>query len=248
MAKVEMLDNMERFFAHIVSNYVVLEDEDAHHLVKVMRARSGDNIEVVCDERLFLCKIESIKPLKIKVVKNIDENHELPNDVVLIASVLKGPKMEFVLQKATELGAEEIVLLESERTIARVRLTERAFKLERYSRILKEACQQCKRTRIPLLYQYIDIKEIDKVRADIKLVAYEEVAGSTSKFHKQLERIKPGQRIAILIGPEGGFSKDEIDFLKSHGYKCVSLGRRILRAETASLNALSVIANYLEKD
>ncbi len=238
---------MQRYFGRIVDKHAVLDEGDQYHLVKVMRARQGDQIEVVNEGKLFLCTISSLKPLNIVTTAQIKENNELKNDVVLIASLLKGDKMDLVLQKATELGAEEIVLLQSERSIAKIRNLDRDFKLERFNRIVKEAAEQSKRTRLPLLYRVIKFNELPEVEADIKLMAYEGEQGSSASFLNALKEIKPGQRIAILIGPEGGFSFDEVSEAKDYGYKTVSLGRRILRAETASFYALSVLASHLER-
>lgn len=237
---------MERFFAKIVSDYVMLEDDDAFHLVKVMRARPSDKIEIVADEKLYLAQIISIKPLRIQVVKTLESHSELLCDIVLIACMLKGPKMDFVVQKATELGVEEIVIVQSSRTVVTIKPIERNYRMERFARIAREASCQSKRTRIPLVYRYIDLKDIANIEADYKMVAFEELAGSTSSFTECLSKIKKGQRVAVLIGPEGGLSEEEIAFLKKNKYVPFSLGRRILRAETASLNALSIIANHLE--
>ena len=238
---------MQRYFGRIIDKQVILDEGDQYHLVKVMRARQGDQVEVVCEGKLFLCSISSIKPLKIATVCQIKENNELKNDVVLIASLLKGDKLDLVLQKATELGVEEIVLLQSERSIAKIRNLDRSFKLERFNRIVKEAAEQSKRTRLPLLYRVIHLEELPEINADVKLMAYEGEQGNTSSFLSAIKSVKPGQRVAILIGPEGGFSPDEVNEAIEYGYKTVSLGRRILRAETASFYALSVLAANLER-
>ena len=238
---------MQRYFGRIVDKQVILDDGDQYHIVKVMRAKVGDEVEVVCEGKLFLAAISSIKPLKITTIAQIKENNELKNDVVLIASLLKGDKLDLVLQKATELGVEEIVLLQSERSIAKIRNLDRDFKLQRFNRIVKEAAEQSKRTRLPLLYRIIKIDELPEIEADIKLMAYEGEQGSTSSFLSAIKGVKPGQRIAVLIGPEGGFSQDEVNEAVEYGYNTVSLGRRILRAETASFYALSVLAAHLER-
>ena len=95
---------MQRYFGRKVGDSVVLNDDDVYHLLKVMRSRVGEKIEVVADERVFLSEITSVKPLQIKAIKRIEEDNELPNHVILVASLLKGDKLDFVLQKATELG------------------------------------------------------------------------------------------------------------------------------------------------
>ena len=238
---------MQRYFARTIGQRVILTDDDVFHLTKVMRARSGDNIEVVSDGMLYLAEVNRTRPLEISIVKKLKENNELPNDIILIASLIKGEKMDLVLQKATELGASEIVLLQTERTVVKIKTDDKEVKFKRFNKILKEAAEQSKRERIPALYRLIDIQGLRTIEADVKMIAYEGVSGSASSFNKILETIKPKQKVAIVIGPEGGFSNKEIEVATHNGYKKVSLGKRILRAETASMYALSVIANYLER-
>ena len=238
---------MQRYFARIVDRQAILEEDDVFHLTRVMRAKVGDNIEIVSDGSLYLAEITHFRPLEITLVRKLRENNELPNYVILIASLLKGEKMDFVLQKATELGVSEIVLLQSERSVVKFKREEKDVKFERFNKILKEAAEQSKRTKIPTLLRLNDIYHLNTIDADVKLIAYEEMEGPTTTFLKYVENIKPKQKVAIVIGPEGGFSNKEIYAATECGYKKVSLGRRILRAETASLYALSVIANQLEK-
>ena len=232
---------MQRYFGNIIQKQVILADDDIFHLTKVMRARVGDQIEVVSSEKVFLCQVNKLKPLEIDVVSPIKENHELKAQVILVAALIKGEKFDFLLQKATELGVGEIVLLQTERTVVKIKPAEKELKLERYRRILKEAAEQCKRTKIPQLYRVLTIDQLDSVSANVKMIAYEGVNGNTSSFNSIVRSIKEKDKVAIMIGPEGGFSEKEV------GYKTVSLGQRILRAETASFYALSVIANHLER-
>ena len=238
---------MQRYFARTIGKRVILTDDDVFHLTRVMRARRGDNIEVVSDGMVSLAVIDSLKPLEISIVKTINENNELSNDVILICSLLKGEKMDLVLQKATELGVSEIVLLKTERTIVKIGNSDKDVKFERFNRILKEAAEQSKRSKIPALYRLIDINHLRTIEADVRIIAYEGSSGNTESFNKVIQSIKPKQKVAIIIGPEGGFSSNEIDVATHYGYKKVSLGKRILRAETASFYALSVISNYLER-
>ena len=237
---------MQRYFGHKIKNNIILDEEDTYHLLKVMRARRGEEIEVVADDNVYLSEITSVKPLKIVSKKLIKENNELPNYVVLIAALLKGDKMDFVLQKATELGVSEIVLMTSERTIVKVKGHKDDLKLGRYQKILKEAAQQCKRRKIPFIKRIIDFNQLDEAYADVKLIAYEGARTSVATLNKKIDSLKPKQKLAIVIGPEGGFSEGEIAFAKHNGFTPVGLGNRILRAETASIYALSVIANRLE--
>ena len=238
---------MQRYFADILDGDANLDDEQIFHITRVMRQREGENFELVAHDQLYLMEITSIKPFRAIVKKKLKEDNELKNDVVLIAAPLKGDKFDFMIQKATELGVEEIVLLNTTRTIAKISSLSKDFKLERYRKIIKEAAEQSKRTRLPLLRMCINLNELDLVKADRKLIAYENESGASNSFINELKKIKTNDRIAIIIGPEGGFEEKEVETAKEHGYVPVSLGKRILRAETASLYALSVIGNYLDK-
>ena len=238
---------MQRYFGKIIGRQVLLEDDDVFHLTRVMRAKVGDKIEVVNEGVVYVAQINRFKPLEIDVVRRLKENNELPNNVVLIASLLKGDKMDLVLQKATELGVSEIVLLETERTVVKFKKDDRELKIERFNKILKEAAEQSRRSVIPHLFRIITFDQLRDIDANVKMIAYEEEAGATNSFNKVVDSIKPGQKVAVLIGPEGGFAEHEVEIAMHNGYKKVSLGKRILRAETASFYALSVIANRLEK-
>ena len=238
---------MQRYFGKIIGRQVLLEDDDVFHLTRVMRAKVGDKIEVVNEGVVYVAQINRFKPLEIDVVRRLKENNELPNNVVLIASLLKGDKMDLVLQKATELGVSEIVLLETERTVVKFKKDDRELKIERFNKILKEAAEQSRRSVIPHLFRIITFDQLRDIDANVKMIAYEEEAGATKSFNKIVDSIKPGQKVAVLIGPEGGFAEHEVEIAMHNGYKKVSLGKRILRAETASFYALSVIANRLEK-
>ncbi len=136
-------------------------------------------------------------------------------------------------------------MLQTERTVVKIKPAEKELKLERYRRILKEAAEQCKRTKIPQLYRLLTIDQLDSVSANVKMIAYEGVNGNTSSFNSIVRSIKEKDKVAIMIGPEGGFSEKEVEKAVELGYKTVSLGQRILRAETASFYALSVI--HLER-
>lgn len=238
---------MQRYFGRKLHDDIILEDDDIYHLTKVMRARKGENIEVVADETTFLCEVVSLKPVRIIAKKVIKEDNELPNYVILAACLLKGDKMDFVLQKATELGVSEIILLTSERTIIKIKNQQKDLKLGRYQKILKEAAEQSKRSKIPLINRIISFDRIDEIEANVKLIAFEGTKNSLAAFDKKISGIKPNKKIAVIIGPEGGFSLGEVEFAKNHGFTPIGLGSRILRAETASIYALSVIANKLEE-
>ncbi|MCQ2754791.1 MAG: 16S rRNA (uracil(1498)-N(3))-methyltransferase [bacterium] len=238
---------MQRYFGRICEKQVILENDDVFHLTKVMRARVGEKIEIVDNGEVYQAEVKSLKPLHIALGKHINEKSELPNHVILVASLVKGDHMDLILQKATELGASEIVLLSTERTVVKIKKDDKDVKFARFNKILKEAAEQCKRKKIPYCYRLINISQLKDIKADVKLIAYEDEKGSSASFNKAVQNIKENQTIAIVIGPEGGFTQDEVELAFSLGYKVVGLGRRILRAETAAFYALSVISNFLER-
>ena len=237
---------MQRYFASIINDEVILGDDDVHHLLHVMRVRAGDRIEVVFHQKLYRAIVREIKPLRIQKEFEIPTDAEIGKEVTLFFSLAKGDKIDFVVQKATELGVNRIVLLKTERCVVRIDDKDFAKKLVRYQKIAKEASEQCHRLTIPEIRGIIDIKNIpNDLLADVNLLAYEKEAGNTSMFLKDYNNYNS---VSIMIGPEGGFSEKEVDYLiNKKNFKAISLGKRILRTETAAVYALSVISYLLEQ-
>ena len=237
---------MQRYFANLNGQNIILGDGDVHHLLHVMRAKKGDEIEVVANGKLYACLVESINPLVIKTNYEIPQDSELKEEITLFFALAKGEKIDFVVQKATELGVSKVVLLKTERCVVKFDDKNLAHKLERFEKIAKEASEQSHRLRIPDIVGVVDLKNIpQELLSEINLVAYEKEAGKTASL---IESIASGKSTSIMIGPEGGFSEEEVNLLTSkYNFKRVSLGKRILRTETAVAYALSVIGALLEK-
>jgi 16S rRNA (uracil1498-N3)-methyltransferase len=234
---------MLRFF----SNNFKLTKDDEHHLLNVMRAKIGDEIELVDDSRVFLTKIVGVNPLKFEVISENHFNPELSNKITLFYCLVKGEKLDLVIQKAVELGVSEIVLLTSSRTVVKVVKKDLSKKLERLNNIVKSAAMQSKRNVIPSLNRIIDIKDIrESDLKDHNYIAYELEAGKTIDFVNDVKSIKKDEAVSVLVGPEGGFSIEEVKKMNSIGFKNVSLGSRILRSETAAIAVLSVLSILLE--
>ena len=237
---------MQRYFASLVNNEVILKQDDVFHLLKVMRAKPNDKIEVVDENHhSYLANIESVNPLIIKVVEPILKETELKTDVTLFFALAKSDKNEFVIQKATELGAKRIVLFQGKRSIVKLDKEDFLKKLNRYQSIAKEAAEQCHREYIPEIEYARSIKEISPFLCKENLFAYELDAGKTNSFDDIFKNNY--QSISVIIGPEGGFDIEEAEELNKMNFKNISLGKRILRCETAAVYALSVIAFNLEK-
>lgn len=236
---------MQRYFAKRNNNKIILDDGDVHHLLHVMRAKAGYELEAVIDGKLFMGIVKNTSPLDIEINYEIPTDSELPVEVTLFFALAKGDKIDFVIQKATELGASRIVLLNTERCVVKYEQKDIAKKLERFRKIAKEASEQSHRLRVPEVVGVIDLNNIpNELLSDTNLVAYEKVADQKENM---LSSFAKDKSVSVMIGPEGGFSEKEISLLKDQGFEIVSLGKRILRTETAAVYALSVIGFLLEK-
>lgn len=234
---------MQRYFASKNNNQIILGDGDIHHLLHVMRAKVNDELEAVVDGKLYSSIIKSINPLNIEISHEIPTDSELKVPVTLLFALAKGDKIDFVIQKATELGVSKIALINTKYSVVKFDSKDIRRKLERYQKIAKEASEQSHRVVVPDILGIYDIDKIpDELLSDLNLLAYEKEAGQTSDFIN-----KDAKSISVMIGPEGGFCEEEVNKLINRGFKLISLGKRILRTETAAVYALSVISYLLEK-
>lgn len=237
---------MQRYFVKdIIGNKVIFEKDQEHHIIKVMRMREKEQITCAFNGEVFLCQITSLNPLEVEVVEKLDEDNELKVNITLLYCLPKGDKLDLVLQKATELGVKEIILVQSERCVAKIKKEDEARKLVRFNTIVKEASEQSKRSVVPIVEKIINYKDIGKYHFDHQFIAYENEKEET--FFSCLEKVQTNQSIGILVGSEGGFSVKEVEFAKENNYHSISLGKRILRSETAALYALSAIGFYFER-
>jgi len=235
---------MQRYFAKDkIDNKIILEESDLRHIKTVMRMQDNDEIEVVFDNKLYLCCIENVKlNLQISVKKELKKDTK-NQEITLIIPILKEQKMDYILQKSTELGVTKIIPVTTERTL--VKLDEKGFlkKLERWNKICKEASEQSKRLDIPLIQNMVKLNDL-KCMDGVSIVC----STITSNSIKTSFQNKPlCDKINIVIGPEGGLSKKEEEFLNNIGFESVSLGKRILRVETAPLMVLSIL-NYINME
>lgn len=233
---------MDRFFGKIVDGKAFIDEDKAHHLVHVLRINKGEEIEIVDTGELFLCEISSVSPLEIKVKENLYKPSELPIKVVLAFALLKGGHDELVLQKGTELGVSEFIPYISSRTIIRLDEKDKAKRKTRFEKIVLSSVEQCKRLVIPTVQ---DIKNFDKVisqKFDHAFFAYEGLSHESFNLMAEATKVKPGESVLLVVGPEGGFSEKEVALADAKGLISVSLGKRILRAETASLYMASVFS------
>ena len=241
---------MFRFFIDesniIDDNFIeIVEKEDFHHGKNVLRLKVGEKLELISEANKYINEITEIK--SDSILTKILEKTELKNkdvSIKLYQGMPKSDKFELIIQKSVELGVDEIVPFESERTIVKFKAKSYNKKQERYEKIIKAAAMQSKRNSIPKIDFPINLNEIELEDGELGILAYEE---SDLPIREVLKNLNEYNKISIVIGPEGGFSKNEVDNLISKGFKSISLGDRILRTETASLNLLSIIGYELER-
>lgn len=229
---------------------IFVEGSDVKHLTKVLRVQIGEKIEVCdgnCNE--YIGEIASISSDSVEI--DIIEKNEITREpnlkVVLYQGLPKGPKMEIILQKATELGVDEIVLVDTARTV--VKLDKKVNnKIDRWQRIIYEAAKQCKRGKLPKLRGVLSFEQClkDMAKNDFNISPYEDENSQSIKqilsSGKCIESLSgENKKIGIFIGPEGGFEPFENENIKISGISSVTLGPRILRTETASIATIAVV-------
>lgn len=234
---------MQRYFAkEKIDNYIILEPDDMYHIKTVMRMDEHDKIQVVHENRVYLCCLESVKTdLKILIEKELPVKEEKMPKITLLIPLLKEQKMDLILQKATELGVDTIIPILTERSIIKAKEDKMDKKIERWRRICKEASEQSYRIDIPKILPLKKITELQNLEG-LKLIC------STLEEEKNIRFVLNSNtdcdRINIAIGPEGGFSNQEEKKWNQAGFVSVSLGNRIMRVETVPLYLLSIINFY----
>lgn len=214
---------------------------DTHHIFNVMRMSVGDKIEIVDKEKyVFIALIENKAPFTLKIIEQL-KTSQSNVEVTVFTPFLKGDKLDFMLQKCTELGASRFIFYNGQRSIVKLDDKKKEKRKTRYEKIVKEASEQSKRIEIPPIIFENNLKQIDFKLYDAVYIAYENLSGNVSKkFIDQLHI--DNQKIAIIFGPEGGLTEDEVNSHKE--FTTVQLGSRILRAETAPLYMLSIIDSF----
>ena len=235
---------MQHYFGTILDNKAIIDGKQIHHLLNVRRTRVGEKLEVSDDAVSYLCEVKSLDPLDIVVLHPLENKRELDIDLFLAFGVLKGDHNDLIVLKGTELGVSVFLPFTSGRTV--VKPTSKDNKYQRLCKKAEEGALQCRRDLIPEVWDYMTLQHVLKINADLKLFAYEEEAGKGKTLMDATKDIAKGNRVLVVIGPEGGFSAHEAALAKEAGFVPVSLGKRILRAETAALYCASVIAGATE--
>ena len=233
-----------RFFTeNIEGNAAFIEGEDAKHAAQVLRMRSGD-YAVLCDGRGtdFLAKLESAErdSCRFEIVEKSPNAAEPSIHLRLFQAMPKGDKMDFIVQKAVECGACEVIPFFSKRCVSRPDSKALVKKTERYRRIALEAAKQCGRGIIPKVGEAVEFSALPGLISgeNTGILFYECAERSIASAVSDLKR-----NVDIVIGSEGGFEPSEAAFLTENGLCAVSLGKRILRCETAPIAAISILMN-----
>lgn len=232
---------MQRYFSEKIENdKIILNNDDIYHITKVMRMKLNDLIEVVYQKKVYFAKITSFNPFICQIEKEIEMNNENNYQIVLIQSMVNESKMDYILQKGTEVGICDFYPYEAVNSVNKDsgKLDK---KIIRWQRIVKEASEQSKRNIIPVVHNIVKINDIKRIEGDVKLLLSVNECQVTLK--SILQNHSSCGTIIIVVGPEGGFTKKEEDEFIQHGYQRTSLGKRVLRTETASIVASSMI-NY----
>lgn len=246
---------MYRFFvdkSQISDGKAEITGNDAHHIKNVLRMKKGEKIYLSCgDEWEYTCVIEELLPDRIHaVIEDIQKpGQELPCKITIFQCLPKKEKMEFIIQKATELGAFKIVPVESSRCIVKIDDKKVKARVERWNGIAKAAAKQSKRLIEPEVEMPVSFAKAVKMASEMDncFIPYERAEGM-SKTRQLFENILPGRSIGVIIGPEGGFDEKEIDMAAAAGIEPITLGKRILRTETAGITVLSILMYLLEQD
>jgi 16S rRNA (uracil1498-N3)-methyltransferase len=254
---------MQKYFVlptQVDPPHIFINGDDAYHMQNVMRLRTGS--EVICSDGQgndYLVEIVSIsaKEVLTQIRSAFNENRE-PKVRVWIAQALpKSDKMEWIIQKGTEIGAVRFIPFTSRRTIVQLDAKKESKRMERWTKIAKEAAEQAHRSMIPTIDPITDWKKLVHLQeqADLALIAYEGESESGQMIGDAVRRWKDDHgakgsvniecpTIVVAIGPEGGFHEEEVSFAKEAGWIPVGLGKRILRTETAGMVALTVIQAF----
>lgn len=247
---------MYDFFADssaIGEKEIIIRGSDLNHMKNVLRLQIGEQICIHEEStgKEYRCEIagyeKDVAHLHIMWVE--EANRELPSKIYLFQGLPKGDKMELIIQKAVELGAYSVIPVETKRCVVKLDAKKASKKVARWQQIAESAAKQSKRMLIPEIHEVMTYKQALEFakQLDVKLIPYE-LAKGMKETREILSEIKPGQSIGIFIGPEGGFEEEEVAKALEAGAHAITLGRRILRTETAGLAILSVLMFQLENE
>lgn len=244
---------MHRFFvdrSQVEGETIWITGTDVNHIRNVLRMKEGDQIQISDgSSQVRLCRIVQIESERVQTeILSVEESFaELPVQIYLFQGIPKGDKMEWIIQKAVELGVYAVVPMKTNRVVVKLDKKKEQDRIRRWNGIAESAAKQAGRTVIPEVLPVMELKEVCHFirEFECKMIPYE-CAEGVEQTRKKIGGITGGNRVGILIGPEGGFEKEEVETALQNGIEAVSLGKRILRTETAGIVVLSVIMFALE--
>lgn len=245
---------MQRFFVtpdQVGEDKIRIQGSDVNHMKNVLRMRPGEEVMVSDgNNRQYRCRVEDYPEgeavLAILEAGLVDT--ELPSRIYLFQGLPKQEKMELIVQKAVELGVCQVIPVQTRRCVVKLDAKKAAKKVQRWQQIAESAAKQAGRGYIPAVSEVMTFQEAlaFSEALDIRLIPYE-LADGMDGTRKILDGIRPGQSVGIFIGPEGGFEKEEVGRAVEAGAMPITLGKRILRTETAGIAVLSILMYRLEK-
>lgn len=246
---------MQHFFVtpdQVSGQNVYIEGSDVNHMKNVLRMKVGEEVEISDgNNHRYLCSIESFEAesVVLQIEEELNVDTELPSKIYLFQGLPKSDKMELIIQKAVELGVYEVIPVVTKRAVVKLDAKKADKKVSRWKEIARSAAKQSGRGMVPDVAPVVDYKTALKQakELDVVLIPYE-LAEGMEATRKVIEAIRPGQSVGIFIGPEGGFEKEEVMLALSEGAKEITLGKRILRTETAGLTTLSILMYHLENE
>jgi len=248
---------MRKFFVkqeNVKEDKIEIIGSDVNHIKNVLRLKIGDQIQICIQEpqENYVCEISAIEKevVQTKILEKIDGMAEGNIELHIFQGLPKADKMELILQKGTEFGVSKFIPVAFHRSIVKLAGKDETKKIERWQKIAEVAAKQAKRDLVPKVESVTEVKEICNLanEYDLLLLAYEEETENLIKNELlNIKHTKETLKIAVIVGPEGGIEKEEVEILQKAGAKVVSLGKRILRTETVALQVSSIIMYELEE-
>ena len=245
---------MSHFFINsdqVAAEALTIIGDDVNHMKNVLRMRSGETFTAADENGIFYhCEVDILDKQQVtaKILDKEQGGSELSSKIYLFQGLPKSDKMELIIQKAVELGAYEIIPVATKRAIVKLDAKKEASKLKRWQAIAEGAAKQSGRMLVPQISEVKTFGEaLQMAKAlDVNVIPYECAKGMDGT-REIFGSIKPGMSVGIFIGPEGGFEESEVEKAQELGIQPVTLGKRILRTETAGLTTLSILMYLLEE-
>lgn len=244
---------MHHFFtdpSQVQGDKIEIEGTDVNHIKNVLRMKIGEKVQISDQSgKNYSCELEAFEAEKVRfqILEEREPENELPSRIYLFQGLPKSDKMEWIVQKAVELGVYEVIPVATHRAVVKLDEKKAVKKIARWNAIAEGAAKQSGRDVIPCVKEVMSLENALSYAAslDLILMPYEDAEGM-EKTRWVIGQIKPGQSIGIFIGPEGGFEETEVQKAQKSGAVPVTLGKRILRTETAGLTVLSILMYHLE--